>query len=37
MATIGTFKKDGTGYSGQLETLTMRAVVTFCGRGLKTA
>lgn len=29
MATIGTFKKDGEGYGGTIETLTLRANVTF--------
>jgi uncharacterized protein (DUF736 family) len=29
MATIGTFKKDGAGYSGNIETLTLKAKVTF--------
>jgi uncharacterized protein (DUF736 family) len=29
MATIGTFKKDGAGYSGSIETLTLRANITF--------
>src|ERR1017187_3435046 len=29
MATIGTFKKDGNGYAGSIETLTLRAKITF--------
>jgi uncharacterized protein (DUF736 family) len=29
MATIGTFKKDGAGYAGSIETLTLRAKLTF--------
>lgn len=29
MATIGTFKKDGAGYAGMIETLTLRAIITF--------
>ena len=29
MATIGTFKKDGAGYSGTIETLTLKAKITF--------
>jgi len=29
MATIGTFKKEGNGYSGQIETLTLKAKITF--------
>jgi uncharacterized protein (DUF736 family) len=29
MATIGTFKKDGAGYSGRIETLTLSANITF--------
>jgi uncharacterized protein (DUF736 family) len=29
MATIGTFKKDGNGYAGQIETLTLKAKLTF--------
>jgi uncharacterized protein (DUF736 family) len=29
MATIGTFKKDGNGYAGNIETLTLRAKITF--------
>ena len=29
MATIGTFKKDGAGYSGSIETLTLKAKLTF--------
>ena len=29
MATIGTFKKDGNGYTGNIETLTLRAKITF--------
>ena len=29
MATIGTFKKDGAGYSGTVETLTLSAKLTF--------
>ena len=29
MATIGTFKKDGNGYAGNIETLTLRAKLTF--------
>ena len=29
MATIGTFKKDGAGYSGSIETLTLKAKITF--------
>ena len=29
MATIGTFKKDGAGYAGTIETLTLRAKITF--------
>ncbi len=29
MATIGTFKKDGNGYAGHIETLTLRAKITF--------
>lgn len=29
MATIGTFKKDGKGYAGNIETLTLRAKITF--------
>src|SRR5579862_5226018 len=29
MATIGTFKKDGAGYSGTIETLTLKAKLTF--------
>ncbi len=29
MATIGTFTKDGAGYTGTLETLTIRAKLTF--------
>jgi len=29
MATIGTFKKDGAGYAGTIETLTLRAQLTF--------
>ena len=28
MATIGTFKKDGAGFSGTIETLTLRAKLT---------
>jgi uncharacterized protein (DUF736 family) len=28
MATIGTFKKDGNGYAGNIETLTLRAKIT---------
>jgi uncharacterized protein (DUF736 family) len=29
MATIGTFEKDGAGYAGSIETLTLRARITF--------
>jgi len=29
MATIGTFKKDGAGYAGTTETLTLKAKLTF--------
>jgi uncharacterized protein (DUF736 family) len=29
MATIGTFRKGGNGYAGNIETLTLRAKVTF--------
>lgn len=29
MATIGTFKKDGKGYAGIIETLTLKAKITF--------
>jgi uncharacterized protein (DUF736 family) len=29
MATIGTFKKDGAGYTGNIETLTLKAKITF--------
>jgi uncharacterized protein (DUF736 family) len=29
MATIGTFKKDGVGYAGTVETLTLSAKLTF--------
>jgi len=29
MATIGTFKKDGNGYAGNIETLTLKAKITF--------
>src|SRR6202161_3910132 len=29
MATIGTFKKDGAGYAGSIETLTLKAKITF--------
>ncbi len=29
MATIGTFKKDGAGYAGTIETLTLKAKLTF--------
>jgi uncharacterized protein (DUF736 family) len=29
MATIGTFKKDGAGYAGNVETLTLKAKITF--------
>jgi uncharacterized protein (DUF736 family) len=29
MATIGTFKKDGNGYAGTIETLTLKAKITF--------
>ena len=29
MATIGVFTKDGNGYAGHIETLTLRAKVTF--------
>lgn len=29
MAIIGTFKKDGEGYGGNIETLTIRAAITF--------
>ena len=29
MATIGTFKKDGENYTGSIETLTLRAKLTF--------
>ena len=29
MATIGTFKKDGNGFAGNIETLTLRAKITF--------
>ncbi len=29
MATIGTFKKDGAGYAGTIETLSLKARVTF--------
>lgn len=29
MATIGTFKKDGAGYAGTIETLTLKAKITF--------
>ena len=29
MATIGTFKKDGAGYAGTIETLTLKARLTF--------
>ena len=29
MATIGTFKKDGNGYAGHIETLTLKARLTF--------
>jgi uncharacterized protein (DUF736 family) len=29
MATIGTFIKDGNGYAGNIETLTLRAKITF--------
>jgi uncharacterized protein (DUF736 family) len=29
MATIGTFKKDGAGYAGAIETLTFKAKLTF--------
>jgi len=29
MATIGNFKKDGAGYTGSIETLTLKAKITF--------
>jgi uncharacterized protein (DUF736 family) len=29
MTTIGTFKKDGNGYAGSIETLTLKAKITF--------
>jgi len=29
MATIGTFKKDGAGYTGTIQTLTLKAKITF--------
>jgi len=29
MATIGTFTKDGAGYAGTIETLTLKAKITF--------
>jgi uncharacterized protein (DUF736 family) len=29
MAIIGTFKKDGNGFAGNIETLTLRAKITF--------
>jgi uncharacterized protein (DUF736 family) len=29
MASIGTFKKDGAGYAGNVETLTLKARITF--------
>jgi uncharacterized protein (DUF736 family) len=29
MASIGTFKKDGAGYAGSIETLTLKAKITF--------
>ena len=29
MATIGTFKKDGNGFAGHIETLTLKAKITF--------
>jgi uncharacterized protein (DUF736 family) len=29
MAIIGTFKKDGSGYAGSIETLTLKAQLTF--------
>jgi uncharacterized protein (DUF736 family) len=29
MATIGTFKKDGKGFKGTIETLTIKAAITF--------
>ena len=29
MATIGTFKKDGAGFTGTIQTLTLKAKVTF--------
>lgn len=29
MATIGTFTKDGNGFSGSIETLTLKAKITF--------
>jgi uncharacterized protein (DUF736 family) len=29
MATIGTFKKDGEGYAGSIQTLTLQAKITF--------
>jgi uncharacterized protein (DUF736 family) len=29
MATIGIFKKDGNGYAGNIETLTLKAKITF--------
>ena len=29
MATIGEFKRDGNGYAGSIETLTLRAKITF--------
>ena len=29
MATIGTFKKEGNGYAGNIETLTLKAKITF--------
>jgi uncharacterized protein (DUF736 family) len=29
MATIGEFKKDGNGYAGSIETLTLKAKITF--------
>ena len=29
MAIIGTFKKDGNGFAGSIETLTLRAKITF--------
>jgi uncharacterized protein (DUF736 family) len=34
MAIIGTFKKDGAGYAGTVETLTLKAKITFDPAGI---